>query len=547
MDGDAQSPNHEWIELVNDASVPVDVSGWTLKARDGSPSISLSGTLAPNEVVVLERTSDATVPSVSAFLIYTGALSNKGEVLELRNASGTIVDLVDGSQGWAIGGDNATKETLQRSAKTAAWFTAPPTPGILAPAPSSGSAATSSATSSSPSTGGSSSTQQATSSATQAAPSYAPTTAPLEEPLPWVVRIEVSHTTSLAGTPIRFLPRVWNKESGKLLERGFWTYWSFGDGARSREEAPTHTYRYPGTYVVALTVGREGARTTRRAQLTLTVREARLSIPEATREWITLANQSSEVADVGGWQITLTGGDSFTIPEDTLLAPGARVRFPREITGLAPNGPEEVSLSYPNGLPVALLPAASSSVSFRQAAVSKAEVPHDVPDRPHRSAHRQQQQRKAKVEQHEEEPAQKTAQGLRRDQGAHPRVRERSEAAAARGGVEQSLPDPPQLPPAEVAAAVSFSSLPKHIPLATLLFVVGGSVAVAWFLGSRFLLQAEEAISPAGDASTVSPLLGREKGAKGSKGKATQGAKSGAKERDAAAAQQEARSFHLFP
>ena len=57
-------------------------------------------------------------------------MGNTGEVLELRDAGGTLVDRVDGTGAWAIGGNNDTKETLQRSGtpSTGSFITAPATP-----------------------------------------------------------------------------------------------------------------------------------------------------------------------------------------------------------------------------------------------------------------------------------------------------------------------------------------------------------------------------------------------------------------------------------
>jgi|GEM_PF-6640810 len=124
--GTASSSNAEWIELYNRGSSPVDLAGWTLTATSGSPAITLSGTIGTGAYYLLERTDDTTVPFITADLIYTGGLRNSGEVLELRDGSNNLIDTVDGSDHWAIGGNNSTKETLQRSGD--GWETATATP-----------------------------------------------------------------------------------------------------------------------------------------------------------------------------------------------------------------------------------------------------------------------------------------------------------------------------------------------------------------------------------------------------------------------------------
>src|SRR3989344_448968 len=84
--GTSASTNDEWIELHNTSSKSVDLTGWTLKAQDGTPDISLSPiSIGAFGFYLLERTSDSTISDTAASQIYTGALSNTGEILELKD------------------------------------------------------------------------------------------------------------------------------------------------------------------------------------------------------------------------------------------------------------------------------------------------------------------------------------------------------------------------------------------------------------------------------------------------------------------------------
>src|SRR3989338_10176428 len=83
--GTSVSANAEWMELFNNGNTAVDLTGWHLVAANGTPSITLSGTIAANGYFLLERTSDASVPAVTANQIYTGALTNSGTSLTLTD------------------------------------------------------------------------------------------------------------------------------------------------------------------------------------------------------------------------------------------------------------------------------------------------------------------------------------------------------------------------------------------------------------------------------------------------------------------------------
>lgn len=125
--GDSENANHEWIEITNNYDSSVDLEGWQLTALDGSPNILLEGVIEPGESRVLERTSEESAPGI-ALTIYTGALSNSGETLQLKNKSGEIEDEAGGEPEW-LAGDNVTKETMNRSADFSHWVTLLASPG----------------------------------------------------------------------------------------------------------------------------------------------------------------------------------------------------------------------------------------------------------------------------------------------------------------------------------------------------------------------------------------------------------------------------------
>lgn len=115
--GTNASTYDEWIELYNNSDSDIDLTGWSLIADDGTPTITFSfainKTITSKGYYLLERTDDTTVDSIPFDVGYTGALGNSGEHLILKNDSGDTVDEVDCFGRW-FAGNNTSKNTMER-------------------------------------------------------------------------------------------------------------------------------------------------------------------------------------------------------------------------------------------------------------------------------------------------------------------------------------------------------------------------------------------------------------------------------------------------
>jgi hypothetical protein len=320
--------NNEWIEIYNFGNSPTDLTGWTLTSGSGL-SISLSGALGPHGVGVLERTDDTSVPTVSALGIYTGVLPNTGDsaflTLILRDPEGNVVDEVIGGTDWSlVGGSNVSpKKTAQRT-RTGTWVTAAPTPGAenaqVNDAPTQNDdddtdyandeeddETTKTAS------GGSSSKR------TSMVKSTAELTLTLTAPDVVYVEQPVSFVTSVSGP-------------GRDIMNSLVYTWNFGDTYTGPGKAATHTYRYPGEYVVV--VNAKFGKHDVTVQKSITVLAVGVTISRSSSGDVVLTNTATHDIDISGYM--LKGTESVVLPPYTYLKKGGTITI--EKSRVAPTG-----------------------------------------------------------------------------------------------------------------------------------------------------------------------------------------------------------------
>jgi hypothetical protein len=314
--GTSNSSNDEWIELYNNTTSDIDLSGWILKSQDDTPLINLSGVIKGGEFFLLERTDDSTIPNIPADLIYTGALSNSGEILILKNGSGEEIDKVDASGGWPAG-DNSTKQTMQRTA-SGTWITADSTPRNQ-------------------NTGSQSQSNQTSTSSQENSASGS-----------WLVEPQIyanagEDKTVVAGADAVFTGQALGLQKEPL--EGARYMWSFGDGASAEGKSVRHFYKYPGEYIVFLNVSSGGYSASDSAFIKVIPNQ--LKIIEANADFIKLKNESSATLDISGWFLKVES-KTFKFPQITMIKAGAVLTVDSSISGLAA-GSGKAELLYPNG------------------------------------------------------------------------------------------------------------------------------------------------------------------------------------------------------
>lgn len=366
--GTINSVNDEWIELYNNGTETVNLDGWVLTATDGSPNISLSGTISAGGYALLERTDDNVIPGVKAVVIYSGALSNTGEYLKLKDNKDIVVDEIDGrgKDTW-IKGNADSKQTMQRS--NSSWITAVPTPGAVNATTdtSSGSGGSTSGTGSSGSGSGSTSTPTTTATATESTDTV-------------IVYRDPTYTARMilpemfvAASPVTVSAIVTQDNKLKLMSGKY--EWSMGDGTNYlfyENKSFTHTYKHPGMYIVGLKYYATLFNDTQPSTLhrrTITVIPDAVYVENVSGGNITLKNMSTDTVDLSGWTVTTYSNPSqmFTFG-DTLLSKDAEITLEGSDLRFYPKSVSDVILKNPLGRvvkkPIPQVSSMSSSINI---------------------------------------------------------------------------------------------------------------------------------------------------------------------------------------
>ncbi len=335
---------HEWIEILNTSDTKIDLTGW--KFNDGSnhvlnepPKNGGQGSLeiSAGEYIIL--TGDAITfltdhPGFSGTVIDTVmSLNNTAATLKIIDSEANEVDSISYESAWGAKGNGKTLEKIDALDANSQnnWQESVPdggTPGAL-----------------------NSSGEESPPDEEPEVNGWIPTTTTHRPP----VAHAGSDTSALVNQEI-FLEasQSYDPDNDPLTY-----FWNFGDGATDTQEKTSHTYLYPGQYIVSLMVSDKEFSDLDIIIINIYSPSIIISefmpVPaesEEENEWIELFNQSSQVANLTGWQLDDQEDDSspFLFPANSLIGPEQFLVMRRPISQIALNNDnDQVRLIYPDG------------------------------------------------------------------------------------------------------------------------------------------------------------------------------------------------------
>lgn len=347
-----------FIELYNSSNSDIDLTGWYIQRKTATGS-------SFGSLVTSTQLNGKIIKPNSYFLVSRNQLGNSDIIVDnltltetntirIRDSKGGDIDQI----GWAIIDEGKSYQKISASE----WVLAMPTPRVA-------------------NTGATSAPTQESSSTNiaQANTSVSLSSFPVEPQI--IADAGVSTRIVSTGAPITFTGRVFGLKKEPIENARL--VWSFGDGGRGEGAGVTHTYYYPGDYIVVLDASSGYYSASDRVAVHVAAPLLALRTGgDTARSFVIIENRGSDEVDLSLWQIK--GGDGiFILPQNTILGARKILTLASEVTGLSTPAGSVASLHFPNGTRVEMQGGTLVSVPTpSQSSIARPELAERVPAAP---------------------------------------------------------------------------------------------------------------------------------------------------------------------
>lgn len=110
--GSVDNSNDEWIELYNNTSEKIDLSGWYIEDDGSTVYEIIDGEIEGHGYFLIEDREEAV--DISADAVIGLSFANSGDGLILKNVDGSSIDIVNEDGGEWFSGDSDNKSSMER-------------------------------------------------------------------------------------------------------------------------------------------------------------------------------------------------------------------------------------------------------------------------------------------------------------------------------------------------------------------------------------------------------------------------------------------------
>ena len=339
--GSVNSSADEWIEIYNNSESQISIDGYTIESQSKKLLINLSGTIGSKEYFIIERTDDASEPTVKADLIssFGTGLNNSGDTIYLKNEAGQNIDSLLFISGWPAG-DNTTKQTMQKL--NSSWVTMDKSPKS---APINGTSFVESK-------------KEAEVKVEEEVKDNikSPTVSSggaKSEPKIILSRFSVSLVgDQLANVPVELL--IDNREENGLPVYPGGVYKiNFGDGFEEKYKVGDrvfHAYEYPGIYRITVRyfTNEWSVLPGKQFNLNISVTEPTLVLDTSRAPIIIVKNKTEKDIDLGQFYLLSGSGKKFIFPKDSIVFAGKDLWLSPNITKFTNQETEDLKILSEN-------------------------------------------------------------------------------------------------------------------------------------------------------------------------------------------------------
>jgi len=344
----------EWIEVQNVGSTSLDFSTWKLAEANTNHKLSVVGDAQlPSQgfAIIVDNVEKfkADNPQFTGLLFdSTFSLSNDGETLVLRDEALADSDTVTYTPAMGGQGDGTT---LQKSGIN--WISALPTLGSQTtatesfhPDPQTGSNTSNASTSSETDMADSSEASDAEKNTYSSHSSQS--TATISQDIEELQVTSGRSRLGFVGAPLSFDGHIKSlKNSVKDISTTSLTgAWSMGDGSEYLGSSLSHTYQFPGDYIVIFNATYGDTTAVSKTKVKIVAPEVSLGFDLSG--YTRISNNSDFELNVGGW-ILESEKRRYILPKDTIIAKKSSIKLPGIITKI-PFFKEYIHLANPSGL-----------------------------------------------------------------------------------------------------------------------------------------------------------------------------------------------------